>query len=65
MVQSVLSAMPLRINSFEALLLVVSKVQKSKLGGYHLMTATFVRADIPHHCTYTIQQRKEEAINKR
>ena len=48
------------INSHpEALLLVVFEAQKSKLGGYHLMTATFVRAGIPQHCTYNIQQGKE------
>ena len=47
------------INSHpEALLLVVFEAQKSKLGGYHLMTATFVRADIPQHCTTTYNREK-------
>ena len=29
------------------------------------MTATFVRAGIPHHCTYNIQQGKEEEKNEK
>lgn len=56
-----LSVMLSVINSYlEALMLVVFEAQKSKLGGYHLMTVTFVRAGIPQHCTYDIQQGKKE-----
>lgn len=35
-----------------------------KPGGYHLMTATFVRAGIPHRCTYNIQDGKEKEIKE-